>query len=94
MKTDTSLAYHIAVKFEETRFEKKDNVIFENAFQDSKFVAHEIAELIHLKQTKNESCMPGLATASSPIKVYRELVRMHREENLGFSNVISFPVLL
>ena len=31
-----------------------------------------------------------LATGSSPIKVYEELVRMHREEGLSFSNVITF----
>ena len=32
----------------------------------------------------------GLATGSSPIKVYEELVRMHKEEGLSFANVITF----
>jgi glucosamine-6-phosphate deaminase len=32
----------------------------------------------------------GLATGSSPIKVYQELVRMHKEEGLSFKNVITF----
>jgi len=32
----------------------------------------------------------GLATGSSPIKVYEELVRIHKEEGLSFSNVITF----
>jgi len=32
----------------------------------------------------------GLATGSSPISVYNELVRMHKEDGLSFSNVISF----
>ena len=31
-----------------------------------------------------------MATGSSPIKVYEELVRMHNEEELSFSNVITF----
>jgi glucosamine-6-phosphate deaminase len=31
-----------------------------------------------------------LATGSSPIEVYEELVRMHKEEGLSFSNVITF----
>jgi 6-phosphogluconolactonase/glucosamine-6-phosphate isomerase/deaminase len=35
-------------------------------------------------------CVLGLATGSSPIMVYEELVRMHKEEGLSFSNVITF----
>lgn len=34
--------------------------------------------------------MLGLATGSSPIKVYEELVRLHKEEGLSFADVISF----
>ena len=90
MKTNTSLAYDIPGKFEETRFEKNHNVIFENSVQGSKIVAQEIAELIRSKQANNESCVLGLATGSSPIKVYEELVRMHKEDGLSFYNVISF----
>jgi 6-phosphogluconolactonase/glucosamine-6-phosphate isomerase/deaminase len=47
----------------------------------------EIADLI--KSNKEENCVLGLATGSSPIMVYEELVRMHREEGLSFSNVIT-----
>lgn len=32
----------------------------------------------------------GLATGSTPILMYRELVRMHKEEDLDFSEVITF----
>ena len=32
----------------------------------------------------------GLATGSSPIVVYDELIRMHKEEGLSFANVITF----
>ena len=32
----------------------------------------------------------GLATGSSPISVYQELVRMHKEEGLSFKNVVTF----
>ncbi|MCC9073157.1 glucosamine-6-phosphate deaminase [Flavobacterium sp. F-65] len=90
MKTNSSLAYDIPGKFEETRFEKNHNVIFESSIEASKVVAQEIAELIRSKQAKNESCVLGLATGSSPIKVYEELVRMHKEDGLSFNNVISF----
>ena len=32
----------------------------------------------------------GLATGSTPIGVYRELIRMHRDEGLSFTDVITF----
>lgn len=53
-------------------------------------VAKEIANLIRSKAEKNEKCVLGLATGSSPIKLYEELVRMHKEEGLSFQNVITF----
>mgnify|MGYP001818228632 CR=1 FL=1 len=77
-------------KFEETRFEKIHNVIFDNSDMASIAVAEEIAELIREKERKKEPCVLGLATGSSPIKVYEELVRMHQEEGLSFRNVITF----
>ena len=46
--------------------------------------------MIKDKQENNETCVLGLATGSSPISVYRELVRLHREEGLSFQNVVSF----
>jgi glucosamine-6-phosphate deaminase len=90
MKTNTSLIYDIPGKFEETRFEKNHNVIFKSSGEASKVVADEIAALIKSKQTENQSCVLGLATGSSPIKVYEELVRMHKEDGLSFHNVITF----
>lgn len=77
-------------KFEETRFEKIHNVIFDNSDEASVAVAQEIAELIREKESKKEPCVLGLATGSSPIMVYEELVRMHQEEGLSFRNVITF----
>jgi len=84
------ISYKSAGKFEETRFEKIHNEIFKNSTEASVIVAQEIAQLIKSKQEKNKSCVLGLATGSSPIKVYEELVRMHKEEGLSFSNVITF----
>ena len=46
--------------------------------------------MIRKKQKENQKCVLGLATGSSPIAVYEELVRMHREEGLSFENVITF----
>lgn len=53
-------------------------------------VAQEIAELILHKQRVGQPCVLGLATGSTPISVYAELVRKHREEGLSFHNVITF----
>ena len=53
-------------------------------------VAAEIAELIREKAQRNEMCVLGLATGATPIGVYDELVRMHREDGLSFANVVTF----
>lgn len=37
-----------------------------------------------------KKCVLGLATGSTPIHVYRELVRMHKEGSLPFKNVVTF----
>ncbi|SHG91619.1 glucosamine-6-phosphate deaminase [Flavobacterium fluvii] len=84
------ISFKTAGQFEETRFEKIHNEIFNNSSEASIIVAQEIAQLIKSKQEKNKSCVLGLATGSSPIKVYEELVRMHKEEGLSFKNVVTF----
>ncbi|WP_251620836.1 glucosamine-6-phosphate deaminase [Odoribacter lunatus] len=72
------------------RYEKIPVEITESPETAVKAVAKEIAELIRSKAAKNETCVLGLATGSSPIKLYKELVRMHKEEGLSFKNVITF----
>lgn len=84
------ISFKEAGKFEETRFEKIHNVIFDSSQEASVLVAQEIANLIQRKEELNEPCILGLATGSSPIKVYEELVRMHKEEGLSFANVVTF----
>ncbi|WP_073119308.1 glucosamine-6-phosphate deaminase [Reichenbachiella agariperforans] len=75
---------------ESTKFEKIHSEVFTDAEEASVIVAHEIAALIRYKTEKNEKCVLGLATGSSPIKVYKELIRLHKEEGLSFRNVVSF----
>ena len=88
--TKTSIKHQPSGQFEETRFEKIHNIVFTNSVNGSICVAQEIADLIKSKQAKNELCILGLATGSSPIKVYEELVRIHKEEGLSFKNVVTF----
>src|SRR5262245_52141736 len=71
-------------------FEKIPVKIFPDLYQGSKAIASEIAALIRSKQKKKEKCVLGLATGSTPKTLYRELVRMHKEEKLSFKNVITF----
>ncbi len=74
----------------ERKYEKLFTNVYDNADTASKEVANTIARLIHRKSDAGEKCVLGLATGSSPIGVYRELVRMHKEEGLSFKNVITF----
>ena len=53
-------------------------------------VARRIAALVRDRNAAGKQAILGLATGSTPIGVYRELIRMHREEGLSFKNVITF----
>ncbi|QCX53176.1 glucosamine-6-phosphate deaminase [Elizabethkingia sp. JS20170427COW] len=75
---------------EETRFEKIPVSVFDNEQEATIKVAHRIAQVIREKQEKGETAVLGLATGASPIKVYQELVRLHKEEGLSFKNVVTF----
>ena len=71
-------------------FERIPTTIFDDSEKASKAVALEIAALIRQKAKENKPAVLGLATGSSPKKVYQELIRMHKEESLSFKNVITF----
>jgi glucosamine-6-phosphate deaminase len=75
---------------EETRFEKLPVTVFETPRAASLSVAHRIASIIRKKQENNTRAVLGLATGATPIEVYAELVRLHKEEGLSFSNVTTF----
>ncbi len=84
------LTYSKPGQFEDTRYEKIHNVIFDSRDEASIEVAREIADLIKKNNSNQKNTVLGLATGSSPIKVYEELIRIHKEEGLSFRNVISF----
>ena len=64
--------------------------VFAGTSDGSKAVAQEIAALIRQRQAEGRQAVLGLATGSSPVSVYAELVRLHREEGLSFANVVTF----
>jgi glucosamine-6-phosphate deaminase len=61
-------------------------IIEPDAEAASRRAARFVAELVRRKP----NCVLGLATGSSPLGTYRELIRLHREEGLDFSQVTSF----
>ena len=56
----------------------------------AKLIARRIAEIIRNRREAGRTAVLGLATGSTPIGVYRELIRLHRDEGLDWSNVVTF----
>ncbi|MFM9001295.1 MAG: glucosamine-6-phosphate deaminase [Opitutia bacterium] len=52
-------------------------------------VAATVARLVRAG-TAGRPAVLGLATGSTPLPLYRELVRLHREEGLSFRHVVTF----
>jgi glucosamine-6-phosphate deaminase len=75
---------------EETRYEKLPVTVYDSQQTASVAVANRIAALIRSKTAKGEKTVLGLATGVTPIRVYAELVRQHKEDGLSFKNVITF----
>lgn len=73
-----------------SHLEKVPVKVFSDRDEGSAFVAREIASLIKEKNKLNKTTVLGLATGSSPLLLYKELIRIHQEEGLSFKNVISF----
>ena len=75
---------------EETRYEKLPVSVYADQKAASLAVAARIAALIRGKQALGQQTVLGLATGVTPIGVYAELIRLHREEGLSFKDVITF----
>lgn len=73
-----------------TRSEKIPTDIYESAEEGAKHIACEIALVIRQKQKAGRLCVLALPGGSSPRNLYAELIRMHKEEELSFRNVIVF----
>ena len=64
--------------------------VYPRSLEAARAVAGEIAELIRARPAEKRGVVLGLATGSTPISLYAELVRLHREEGLSFANVTTF----
>jgi len=70
-------------------FEKIPLLIYKNPVEGSNALAAQIAKLIQGKKAQNLPCVLGMATGTTPILLYKELVRLHKEEGLSFKHVIT-----
>ena len=64
--------------------------VFETGHELSRYVARLVATVIQERNALGQNAVLGLPTGSTPVDVYRELIRMHREEGLEFSRVVTF----
>jgi len=64
--------------------------IFQDNKQASVAVARRIAQLIRTRACEGKRAVLGLATGHTPVNVYGELIRLHRQEALDFSGVVTF----
>ena len=65
-------------------------LIFDDPAGLARQAARQVRTLIEAKQAAGDTAVLGLPTGSTPIGVYQELIRMHREEGLSLSNVVTF----
>ncbi len=61
-------------------------IIYPSELEVSQRAAQFVARLVRQKP----SCVLGLATGTTPLAMYRELIRLHREEGLDFARVTTF----
>src|SRR5271167_2541188 len=69
---------------------KIPTLVFPTSTQASRHVALMIESLIRQNNSANRPTVLGLATGSTPVGLYRELIRLHKEAALDFSRVITF----
>src|SRR5215475_12828087 len=73
-----------------TSLEHIRTVVVDDHEDIARLVAMRIATLMRERAASGETTVLGLATGSTPIGVYRELIRMHEEGDLSFANVVTF----
>jgi glucosamine-6-phosphate deaminase len=73
-----------------TTVERVPVTVFEQPKDASRAVAREIADLVTSRAAAGQKTVLGLATGSTPVGVYDELIRLHREEGVSFKTVETF----
>src|ERR1051326_7253847 len=71
-------------------YAKIPSLVFPTSREASRHVALMIESLIRTNNSANRPTVLGLATGSTPVGLYRELIRLHKETGLDFSRVVTF----
>src|SRR5437667_1754101 len=69
---------------------KVPTFVFDTSSQAARHLALMIESLIRQNNSAGRPTVLGLPTGSTPVGLYRELVRLHEQEGLDFSRVVTF----
>ena len=72
------------------RYEKLPVAIYEEARKSALEIANDISKEIQKKEKEGKPFIFGISGGASPVPVYEELVRLHKEEGLSFKNVVVY----
>lgn len=75
-----------------TRFERMTTHVAETADEGASYVALQIATTIKENVAQKGHCTLALSSGQSPVGVYRELVRLHKEGEVSFAQCDIFTV--
>jgi glucosamine-6-phosphate deaminase len=84
---EQTVTYHAAQPVPATRIR---TYMFAGSEDASRHVARLIANTVRERNAVGQHAVFALPTGSTPVSVYRELARMHREERLDLSRVVTF----
>jgi glucosamine-6-phosphate deaminase len=69
---------------------KIPTLVFPTSTQANRHVALMIESIIRQNNSAGQHTVLGLPTGSTPVGLYRELIRLHKEARLDFSRVVTF----
>src|SRR5712671_1498300 len=69
---------------------KTPTLVFPSNTQASRHLALMIESLIRQNNSANRPTVLGLATGSTPVGLYRELIRLHKDSGLDLARVLTF----
>ncbi len=75
-----------------SRYEKMPIDISELSESAAISVAKDIVEQLKEKASKNKMLVLGLTSGNSPLRIFEELVRIHKEEGVSFQNLVVFNI--
>src|SRR5260370_4874521 len=69
---------------------KIPTLVFPSSAQASRHLASMIESLVRQNNSAGRPTVLGLPTGSTPVGLYRELIRLHKEAGLDLSRVVTF----